>query len=69
MAETDFSYVKTVVRSILTSSSSSMTISHLLKDYTNLEGHQLSYETLGFNSVYALLKSMKDILIVSKFNY
>lgn len=64
MAE-DLSYVKMIVRSILTSSPSTITISQMLKDYINLEGDVLPYERLGFKTVFELLKSMNDILTVS----
>lgn len=65
MAQPDFNYVKTIIRSVLTSSPNIMTISQVLHDYTQLEGSSIPYQQLGFNTVYDLLEDMGDVLKVS----
>lgn len=65
MAHTDFNYVKTIIKSVLTSSPINMTISQVLSDYSQLEGSSIPYQELGFSSVYDLLQHMDDVLEVS----
>lgn len=64
MAEEELSYVKTIVRSVLTSSKNNITISQLLNDYYDLEGENIPFQKLGFNTIYELLETMNDILKV-----
>lgn len=66
--ENKISYVKQVIRSVLTSSKNSITISELLKDYKLLEGDDLPYSQLGFRTIYEALAAMDDVLQVSLFN-
>lgn len=65
MEQKDFLYVKTLLRSVLISSSRNMTISQILKDYSHLEGETIPYKQLGFKTIYELLISMDDVLKVS----
>lgn len=65
MEQPDLNYLNTVIRSILTSSPDKVTISQILNDYTNFEGCNLSFEHLGFKTIYELLESMTDVLRVS----
>lgn len=64
MEHKDFSYVKTILRSVLTSSPKSVTISQMLVDYSNLEGEAIPYKQLGYKTVYELLNSMDDVIKV-----
>jgi len=64
MEQPDFDNVKIVVRSILTSSKKSMTISQLLNDYIDYEGTILPSQQLGYDSCYDLLLDLKDVLKV-----
>jgi len=61
----EFEDVKTCVQSLLTSSLNELSIEQLLKVYRELEGKDLPYKSLGFNSVIELLQNMSDILTVS----
>lgn len=65
MAEEELSYVKVIVRSVLTSSKNDVTISQLLIDYNDLEGENIPFQKLGFNTIYELLEAMNDTLKVS----
>lgn len=65
MEQESLDYVKTIVRSILTSTPGIVTISQLLFDYHNMEGTNLPYEELGFKTIYELLKTIDDIVKVS----
>jgi len=65
MEQPDLKYLKTVIRSILTSSPSNMTISQMLNEYPNYEGVKLPFKHLGFKNVYELLENMSDVLRVS----
>ncbi|CAH1731463.1 unnamed protein product [Aphis gossypii] len=62
MEQPDLNYLKMVIRSILTSSPSKMTISQILSEYSNYEGCNLSFEHLGFKTIYELLENMTDVL-------
>lgn len=64
MAQPDFDSVKIVIRSILTSSQRSITISQLLNDYVDYEGTILPSRQLGYDSCYDLLLDLKDVLKV-----
>lgn len=66
MAESNLNYVKTIIRSILTSSPGSMTIRQVLTDYEHLEGNSLPYRELGFKTVFEILGTMKDVLQVGQ---
>lgn len=63
--DVNFEHVKTVVRSLLTSSKTPLTIQQLLYDYKYLEGIYLPYRKLGYNSVVDILLKMDDVLSVS----
>lgn len=65
MEQPDLNYLKTVLRSILTSSPGKVTISQILNEYSDFEGCTLSYKHLGFNTIFELLESMNDVLKVS----
>ncbi|VVC34376.1 Hypothetical protein CINCED_3A021644 [Cinara cedri] len=62
MAEPDLNYVKTVVRSIITSTPGDLTVADILNDYCILEGTHFPFLKLGFDTSFELLKSMDDIL-------
>uniref|UniRef100_A0A2S2PA58 Tudor domain-containing protein 1 n=2 Tax=Schizaphis graminum TaxID=13262 RepID=A0A2S2PA58_SCHGA len=62
MEQPDLKYLKTVIRSILTSSPSKVTISQILNEYPNYEGVKLPFKHLGFKTVYELLENMSDVL-------
>jgi len=65
MAEPDLNYLKTIIRSLLTSSPGKVTISQILNEYHNFEGCNLPYKHLGFKDVFELLENMEDVLKVS----
>ena len=65
MEQPDLKYLKTVIRSILTSSPVKMTISQILNEYPNYEGCDLPYKHLGFKTIFELLENMNDVLKVS----
>lgn len=65
MEEDKLDEVKTIVRSILTSTQSIITISQLLVDYRNMEGIDLPYKKLGFKTIYELLNTIDDVVKVS----
>lgn len=65
MEQPDLNYLKTVVRNILTSFPGKLTISQILSDYSYLEGCNLSFDHLGFKTIYELLENMTDVLRVS----
>lgn len=65
MEQPDLNYLKMVIRSILTSSPGKITISQILREYSNYEGCNLSFEHLGFKTIYELLENMTDVLRVS----
>lgn len=69
MEQPDFNYVKTIIKSVLTSSPINVTISQVLLDYAQLEGSSIPYQQLGFNTVYDLLKDMGDVLKVSYIDF
>ncbi|CAH1731461.1 unnamed protein product [Aphis gossypii] len=62
MEQPDLNYLKMVIRSILTSSPGKVTISQISSDYSNFEGCNLSFEHLGFKTIYELLENMSDVL-------
>lgn len=62
---TDFNDVKCTVSSLLTSSKYPVSIAKLRKDFFKVEGMNIPYESLGFNSDIELLQSMTDVLTVS----
>ncbi|XP_050528415.1 uncharacterized protein LOC126898446 [Daktulosphaira vitifoliae] len=57
-------YVKTIVRSVLTSSPGPITVSQLQKDYYDLEGETIPFKRLNYSTVFKLLNDMKDVLKV-----
>lgn len=61
----DLKEVKVNVRGILTISKDPVSIEKLRREYYNIEGMNLPYKSLGFNSDIELLQSMTDILTVS----
>jgi len=65
MEQPDLNYLKTVIRSLLTSSPGKVTISQILNEYYDYEGCNLPYKHLGFKNVFELLENMKDVLKVS----
>jgi len=65
MAELDLNYIKTILRSVLTSCPTNMTIRQVLADYVSLEGSHIPYKELGFKTIFELLETMKDVLQVS----
>lgn len=69
MAQQDFMNVKCVVRSILTSSPVSMTISQLLDDYFKYEGSFLPFKELGYSSCFDLLLDIDDVLKVRIYKF
>ncbi|KAE9528672.1 hypothetical protein AGLY_012247 [Aphis glycines] len=62
MEQPDLNYLKMVIRSILTSSPGKVTISQISSDYSDFEGCNLSFEHLGFKTIYELLENMSDVL-------
>lgn len=65
MEQPDLNYLKMVIRSILTSSPGKVKISQISSDYSDFEGCNLSFEHLGFKTIYELLENMPDVLRVS----
>ncbi|XP_015370255.1 PREDICTED: uncharacterized protein LOC107166201 [Diuraphis noxia] len=62
MEQPDLKNLKMVIRSILTSSPSKLTILQLLNDYLYFEDFNLPYQHLGFKTIYELLENMNDVL-------
>jgi len=67
MENSNLNYVKTIIRSVVTSTPNNMTIEQVLLDYVDLEGVSVPYKKLGFETVFELLETMNDVLLVSLF--
>lgn len=65
MSSADLIYIKSVLRSVLTSFPGNITVSQMLQDYADLEGEPLPYQKLGFKNVFKLLETLSDVLKVS----
>lgn len=55
---------KTIIRSLLTSSPSVITIENLIFDYKNTIGCDIPFQQLGYNSLEHFLKSIPDTVVV-----
>ncbi|XP_050426306.1 tudor domain-containing protein 7-like [Adelges cooleyi] len=59
---TTIDYVKTVVRSVMTSLPGSITVGQLMTDYKNLEGEAIPFKRLGYTTIFELLKDLNDVI-------
>ncbi|XP_050436371.1 probable cyclin-dependent serine/threonine-protein kinase DDB_G0292550 [Adelges cooleyi] len=63
MAE-NFGELKITIRSLLTITKNQISIEQLEKDYYEQEGEKLPYRRFGYNTIFDLLNSMPDVVIV-----